>query len=83
MRQSLVDWMSQQHSSLDLVDETLHLAVRYLDTFLVRRGASRPAARSARCRRFKISFQTQNGDVSSSVCALGGDDDRLAATDRP
>eukprot|EP00982_Pelagococcus_subviridis_P008234 30827-Pelagococcus_subviridis.AAC.5 len=41
MRQELVDWMSQQHGTLDLVDETLHLALRYLDTFLVRRGASR------------------------------------------
>ena len=38
MRQDLVDWMSQQHGTLDLVDETLHLALRYLDTFLVRRG---------------------------------------------
>ena len=25
MRQDLVDWMSQQHSTLELVDETLHL----------------------------------------------------------
>jgi len=40
MRQDLVDWMSQQHSSLDLMDETLHLALRYLDTFLYRRGAT-------------------------------------------
>ena len=39
MRQDLVDWMSQQHSTLELVDETLHLAIRYLDTFLNRRGA--------------------------------------------
>jgi hypothetical protein len=36
-----VDWMSQQHGTLDLVDETLHLALRYLDTFLVRRGTRR------------------------------------------
>ena len=42
MRQDLVDWMSQQHSTLELVDETLHLAIRYLDTFLNRRGAHRP-----------------------------------------
>jgi len=39
MRQELVDWMSAQHSSLELADETLHIALRYLDTFLVRRGA--------------------------------------------
>jgi len=42
MRQDLVDWMSQQHSTLELVDETLHLAIRYLDTFLNRRGAHPP-----------------------------------------
>ena len=42
MRQDLVDWMSQQHSTLELVDETLHLAIRYLDTFLNRRGARPP-----------------------------------------
>lgn len=42
MRQELVDWMSQQHGSLELVDETLHLALRYLDTFLIRRGTPAP-----------------------------------------
>ena len=40
MRQQLVDWMSQQHGALELNEETLHLATRYLDTFLFRRGAS-------------------------------------------
>lgn len=40
MRQDLVDWMSCQHGMLELADETFHLALRYLDTFLLRRGAS-------------------------------------------
>jgi len=56
MRQDLVDWMSQQHSTLELVDETLHLAIRYLDTFLNRRGTE--------------SFLARNGAGSEPVPAI-------------
>ena len=61
MRQDLVDWMSQQHSTLELVDETLHLAIRYLDTFLNRRGAHppRPPRANPPNPEFKISTQTR------------------------
>ena len=38
-RQLVVDWMLTRSSELRLEDETLHLAVRYLDTFLAIRGA--------------------------------------------
>lgn len=76
MRQSLVDWMSQQHSTLDLVDETLHLAVRYLDTFLVRRGASRSrrgaARRAAAVSKSAFKLKTE---IFSLHSPLGGDDD--------
>jgi|TARA_B110000977_G_scaffold86143_1_gene114783 hypothetical protein len=41
MRQDLVDWVSCQHGMLELADETFHLALRFLDTFLLRRGARR------------------------------------------
>ena len=37
MRQQLVDWMGEQHAELSLTDETLHLAIRYADTFLSQR----------------------------------------------
>lgn len=37
MRQQLVDWMAEQHNAMALTDETLHLAVRYVDTFLTQR----------------------------------------------
>jgi len=37
MRQQLVDWMDEQHSELSLTEETLHLAIRYVDTFLSQR----------------------------------------------
>ena len=53
--------MSQQHSTLELVDETLHLAIRYLDTFLNRRGAHppRPPRANPPNPEFKISTQTR------------------------
>ena len=38
VRQQVVDWMSAQHASLELTNETLHLSMRYLDVFLRRRG---------------------------------------------
>lgn len=38
-RQQLVDWIISAHGGLKLDEETLHLAVRYVDTFLTRRGA--------------------------------------------
>lgn len=78
MRQSLVDWMSQQHSSLDLVDETLHLAVRYLDTFLVRRGASRPAPQARTDAVSKSAFKLKTEIFPPPFAA---DDDR-AGSDR-
>jgi hypothetical protein len=37
MRQQLIDWMAEQHNAMSLTDETLHLAVRYVDTFLTQR----------------------------------------------
>ena len=46
MRQDLVDWMSCQHGMLELSDETFHLALRYLDTFLLRRGPENFLARN-------------------------------------
>lgn len=46
MRQDLVDWMSCQHGMLELADETFHLALRYLDTFLLRRGPENFLARN-------------------------------------
>ena len=46
MRQDLVDWMSCQHGTLELADETFHLALRYLDTFLLRRGPENFLARN-------------------------------------
>ena len=57
--------MSQQHSTLELVDETLHLAIRYLDTFLNRRGARppRPPRANPPNPEFKISTQTENPDL--------------------
>ena len=46
MRQDLVDWMSCQHGMLELSDETFHLALRYLDAFLLRRGPENFLARN-------------------------------------
>lgn len=46
MRQDLVDWMSCQHGMLELADETFHLALRYLDAFLLRRGPENFLARN-------------------------------------
>ena len=46
MRQDLVDWMSCQHGMLELAAETFHLALRYLDTFLLRRGPENFLARN-------------------------------------
>ena len=46
MRQDLVDWMSCQHGTLELADETFHLALRYLDAFLLRRGPENFLARN-------------------------------------
>ncbi|OUS45128.1 cyclin-like protein, partial [Ostreococcus tauri] len=37
VRQQLVDWMTAQHNSMTLEDETLHLAIVYVDTFLMHR----------------------------------------------
>jgi hypothetical protein len=61
MRQDLVDWMSCQHGMLELADETFHLALRYLDTFLLRRGAS-PGFRVADCF-FFLSFSSPRVDA--------------------
>ena len=61
MRQDLVDWMSQQHSTLELVDETLHLAIRYLDTFLNRRGAHPPRPPRANPPNPESKISTQTG----------------------
>lgn len=38
MRQVLVDWIFSAHRGMSLDEETLHLAVRYVDAFLTRRG---------------------------------------------
>ena len=37
IRQQLVDWMAEQHNAMSLTDETLHLAIVYVDTFLTHR----------------------------------------------
>ena len=71
--------MSQQHSSLDLVDETLHLAVRYLDTFLVRRGASRPPGAHAVS---KSAFKLKT-EMFLLRCASPPTTTGQAATERP
>lgn len=62
MRQDLVDWMSCQHASLDLADETFHLALRYLDTFLLRRGTClrRAEASFTHARRFRATRSSKN-----------------------
>jgi len=37
VRQQLVEWMMLQHNAMSLDDETLHLAIVYVDTFLMHR----------------------------------------------
>lgn len=69
MRQDLVDWMSCQHGMLELADETFHLALRYLDTFLLRRGAS-PGFRVADCFFFSFLLSLLRASTPSRVSPL-------------
>lgn len=41
MRSILVDWLVDVHSSFNLGQRTLHLAYKYLDSYLSQKKASR------------------------------------------
>jgi hypothetical protein len=54
---------------LELADETFHLALRYLDTFLLRRGAS-PGFRVADCFFFSFLLSLLRASTPSRVSPL-------------